>query len=76
MWKDMAGTVDRGVQEEKIRQMVQYIHDRAYYVCIYSPLMLYAVNKEVDFVPYKHEYLALKETSVTDNHWSFRAKTE
>ncbi len=74
MWKDMARTVNREAQQEKIRQMGQYLYDRAYSLFIYSPLTLYAVNKEVNFVPQKLLYLRLKETSVTDNHWSVRAK--
>jgi len=74
MWKDMASTVDKKKQEEKIRQMVQYLYDRAYMVFIYSPLSLYAVNKEANFIPQKFFMLRLKETSVTDNHWSVRAK--
>ncbi len=74
MWKDMARTVNTEVQEEKIRQMVKYLYDRAYALFIYSPLSLYAVNKEVNFVPQKTSFLRLKETSVTDNHWSVRAK--
>ena len=74
MWEDMARTVDRKAQEKKIRQMVQYVYDRAHAVFIYSPLTLYAVNKEVDFVPQKFLYLRLKETSVTDNHWSVRGE--
>ena len=55
-----------------MRQMEQYIYDRAYAVFIYSPLSLYAVNKEVNFVPQKFANLRLKETSVTNNHWSVR----
>ena len=74
MWKDMAQTVDRGAQEEKIRQIVQRCYDQAYRLFIYSPLSLYAVNKEVNFVPYKCQWLRLKETSVTENHWSLRDK--
>ena len=74
MWKDMARTVDTKAQEEKIRKMVQYLHDRAYALNIYSPLSLYAVNKEVNFVPQKYQWLRLMETSVTDNHWSLRAE--
>jgi len=54
--------------------MVQYIYDRAYHLFIYSPLTLYAVNKEVNYVPYKETHLPLKETSVTDNHWSVRGE--
>ena len=75
MWKKMTLTADRDEQEEKIRQMVSYVYDRAYLLFIYSPLTLYAVNKEVNLVPHKCGYLRLKETSVTDNHWSVRGKT-
>jgi len=39
-------------------------------------LTLYAVNKEVNFVPEKFPQWRLKETSVTDNHWSVREETE
>jgi peptide/nickel transport system substrate-binding protein len=74
MWKDMAGTVDEKAQDEKMRQMDQYVYDRAYAVFIYSPLNLYAVNKEVNFVPQRFLYLRLKETSVSDTHWSVRSK--
>ena len=65
-------TVDEKAQDERMRQMEQYIYDRAYAVFIYSPLSLYAVNKEVNFVPQKFANLRLKETSVTNNHWSVR----
>jgi ABC-type transport system substrate-binding protein len=54
----------------------RHVFDRAYAVFIYSPLNLYAVNKEVNFVPQKSLALRLKETSVTDNHWSVRARGE
>jgi len=74
MWKDMARTVDKDAQEEKIRHMVLYHCEHAYSLDIYSPLTLYAVNKEVNFVPFKHGWLNLQETSVTDNHWSIRAE--
>jgi peptide/nickel transport system substrate-binding protein len=71
-WQDMARTVDEAAQDEKMRQLEQYVYDRAYAVYIYSPVDLYAVNKEVNFVPQKFLYLRLKETSVRDNHWSVR----
>jgi len=74
MWKEMASTVDREAQEEIMRQMAQYVYDQAYNLFIYAPLTLYAVNKEVNFVPQKSMLLRLKETSVTDNHWSIRAE--
>jgi ABC-type transport system substrate-binding protein len=76
MWKDMARTVDPEAQEEKIRQMAQYHRNRAYALSIYSPLSLYAVNKEVNFVPQKSFQVRFKEASLTDNHWSVRAEKE
>ena len=61
-------------QEEKIRKMAEYSHDCASYFSIYSPMALYAANKKVDFVPYKSGFLRLKETSLTDRHWSVAGK--
>ena len=70
----MAKTVDFEVQQEEIRRIVAYIYDNDYCVFIYSPVSLYAVNKEVNFIPQKCRFLRLKETSVTENHWSIRGK--
>ena len=74
LWKEMARTVDYEAQEKKIQKMAKYLYDHALGLNIYSPLMLYSVNKEVDFVPQKCGFLRLKETSVTDRHWSIRGK--
>ena len=74
MWKEMARTTDIEMQEEKIRETVRYVYDRAYYLFIYSPLSLYAVNREVNFIPQTFSILGLKESSVTENHWSLRDK--
>jgi ABC-type transport system substrate-binding protein len=74
MWKEASRAVDAKTQKEKIRVTAGYLYDNAYALFIYSPLMLYAVNREVDFVPQKYYYLRLKETSVTENHWSLRGK--
>ena len=74
MWKDMARTVDEKKQDEKMQQIEQHVYKNAYAVFVYSPLNLYAINKEVNFVPQKDLSLRLKETSVTDNHWSVRSK--
>jgi len=76
MWEDMATTMDPEVQEEKVRRMARYVHDRVYVPFIYSPLTLYAVNKEIHFVPQKSLFMRLKETSGTENHWSIRGKNE
>ena len=76
MWKNMAQTIDEEAQNEMMRQMEQYVYENAYAVYIYSPLNLYAVNKEVNFVPQKMLRMRLKDTSVTDNHWSVRSKAK
>ena len=76
MWEDMAKTVDVGEQERKIKQLERYVYERAHFLYIYSPVMLYAVNKDVNFVPYEWEWKVLKETSVTDRHWSIRVKND
>jgi len=74
MWKDISRTIDRRTQQAKIRGAVKYLYDRADALFIYSPISLYAVNGEVNLVPQKCGLLRLKETSVTDNHWSLRGK--
>jgi hypothetical protein len=66
--------VDRIKQEEMVREMVKYIYEKAYEVFIYSPLILYALNKEVELVPWKRTHLRLIDVSVTENHWSIRGK--
>jgi len=74
IWKDMVSTVDEKAQEEKIQQIGEYLYDHAHALFLYSPLTLYAVNKKVNFVPYRSGQLVLKKTSVTENHWSLRGK--
>jgi peptide/nickel transport system substrate-binding protein len=74
MFKSMAMTINRASQERKIQQMLVHLYDQAHCLFIYSPISLYAANKEVNFVPQKRKWLRLKETSVTENHWSLRGK--
>jgi peptide/nickel transport system substrate-binding protein len=73
MWKDMARTVDRKAQEEKIRRLVEYVYEHAHILVIYSPISLYALNKEVNYEPNRPSGMKLKDASVTDNHWSLRS---
>ena len=50
-------------------------HDRghqAYFLFLYNPIKLYAVNKAVELVPYVSTVLTLDETTVTAQHWSVR----
>jgi len=65
------GTVDREQQQALIRQMERHTSDQAYFLFLYNPIKLYAVNKAVTFVPYSYT-LSLAETAVTEQHWSVR----
>ena len=47
-------------------------HDQAYFLFLYNPIALYAVNKAVEFVPHEPTLLGLTEVSVTEQHWSVR----
>jgi peptide/nickel transport system substrate-binding protein len=76
MWEELKTIVDPEDLEEKIRQMVQYLHDQVYALNIYTAMTLYAVNKEVNLVPYNVAALVLRDTSVTENHWSIRGQGE
>jgi peptide/nickel transport system substrate-binding protein len=68
-------TVDREQQQALIRQMERHTHDQAYFLFLYNPIKLYAVNKAVEFVPYINTTLNLSETAVTEQHWSVRRAT-
>jgi hypothetical protein len=52
--------------------MERHTYDQAYFLFLYNPIPLYAVNKAVEFVPYGTKTLDLNETSVTEEHWSVR----
>jgi hypothetical protein len=58
-----------------IRQMERHNHEQAYFLFLYNPIKLYAVNKAVEFVPYITGVLTLAETEVTEQHWSVRQTT-
>jgi peptide/nickel transport system substrate-binding protein len=73
LYEQVLGTVDREHQQGLIRQMERHTYDQAYFLFLYNPIQLYAVNKAVQFVPYVNT-LNLAETWVTDQHWSVRKK--
>jgi peptide/nickel transport system substrate-binding protein len=75
LYAQVLRTVDREQQQALIRQMERHTHDQAYFLFLYNPIKLYAVNKAVDFVPYVSAVLNLAETSVIDQHWSVRQAT-
>jgi peptide/nickel transport system substrate-binding protein len=71
-YEEVLGTVDREHQQQVIRQMERHTRDQAYFLFLYSPIQLFAVNKAVKFVPYVTTLLKLAETRVTAQHWSVR----
>ena len=72
LYAQVLGTVDRAQQQALIRQMERHTSEYAYFLFLYNPIQLYAVNKAVQFVPYVSTLLNLAETSVTEQHWSVR----
>jgi peptide/nickel transport system substrate-binding protein len=70
LYEQVLGTVDREHQRALIRQMERHTHEQAYFLFLYNPIKLYAVNKAVEFVPYVSTVLTLDETGVTAEHWS------
>ncbi len=49
----------------------RFVHDEALALFLCAPEVLYAVNKQVDFVPYCTTF-ELAETRVSAEHWSRR----
>jgi peptide/nickel transport system substrate-binding protein len=72
LYEQVLHTVDRERQQALIHQMERHTRDHAYFLFLYSPIQLYAVNKAVAFVPYVNQLLDFDETSVTADHWSVR----
>jgi ABC-type transport system substrate-binding protein/mono/diheme cytochrome c family protein len=59
-------------QQALIQQIERHTHEQAYFLFLYNPDQLYAVNKAVKFVPHATTLLTFVETSVTGEHWSIR----
>jgi len=74
LYAQVLRTVHWQTQQALIRQMERHTHNQAYFLFLYNPIKLYAVNKAVAFVPYVTTTLNLAETSVTEQHWSVRQK--
>jgi peptide/nickel transport system substrate-binding protein len=72
LWEQALGTVDRERQQALLQQMERHTRDQAYFLFLYNPIQLFAVNKEVEFLPHPAGYLDLVTFSVTDRHWSLR----
>jgi ABC-type transport system substrate-binding protein len=72
LYHTVLGTVDRERQEGFVRQMERHTREQAYFLFLYNPIQLYAVNKAVEFVPYVNTILKLDATTVSEQHWSVR----
>jgi peptide/nickel transport system substrate-binding protein len=73
LYDQVLRTVEPAKQDALIQQLEGHAHDRAYFLFLYQPIGLFAVNKAVRFVPYYgNGLLKFEETSVTDQHWSVR----
>ncbi len=72
LYEVVLGTVDREYQQQLIRYMERHARDQAYFLFLYNPIQLFAVNKAVEFVPYATTLLKLVETGVAEQHWSVR----
>ena len=76
MYHELLRTKDRDKRFQIYKRANEYIADQAFYLFLMSPLSIYGVNEEVEFVPQLSRYLYLDYSSVTDNHWSVREKRE
>jgi ABC-type transport system substrate-binding protein len=72
LYDEVLRTVDPGKQRDLIHQMERHASEHAYFLFLYNPIRLYAVNRAVTFVPYANSWTRLADTSVSDRHWSFR----
>jgi ABC-type transport system substrate-binding protein len=72
LYAEILRTVDSATQQAILQQMERQIHSQAYALFLYNPIQLSAVNKAVEFVPYRGSNLTLAETAVTAQHWSVR----
>ncbi len=74
LYDQAMSTVDQDRQRALIRQMARHTHEQAYFLFLYNPVILYATNKAVNFEPRATTILLFKKTSVTNQHWSVRAR--
>lgn len=54
------------------RDIMQHVYDRGYMLFVPAPNKVMAVNREVDFSPYRMASMPLWEIQVSPQHWSVR----
>src|SRR5262249_35746151 len=72
LYEQVLRTVDREQQQGLIRQMERHTREQAYFLFLYTPIQLFAVNKAVEFVPHANGILNFSDIGVTNEHWSVR----
>ena len=68
---DMVSTHDGDKMVATAEAIDRYVYDQALALFLAAPQALYAVNKHVEFDPYKTTF-ELAETRVREGHWSLR----
>ena len=71
LFADLAGRTSPEEQGEVSHRIDRFVHDEALALFLCAPRALYAVNRRVDFTPYRTSF-ELAETSVNEQHWSRR----
>ncbi|MEW9053776.1 MAG: ABC transporter substrate-binding protein [Neobacillus sp.] len=69
LFQIMAAETNRDALLEKAKEVDRYVYKEALALFLCAPHDLYAVNKEVDFKPYRTTF-ELTDTEVSDQHWS------
>ena len=71
LFADLAGRTDPEEQGEVSHRIDRFVYDEALALFLCAPQALYAVNRHVDFKPYRTTF-ELADTSVDEEHWSRR----
>jgi peptide/nickel transport system substrate-binding protein len=72
LYAEMAAQIDGQKLVKVAEQIDRYVYDEALALFLCAPQALYAVNKHVNFGPYRTTF-ELAETEVDEEHWSRRA---
>lgn len=75
LYSEMAAQIDGQKLVKIAEQIDRYVFDEALALFLCAPQALYAVNKHVNFGPYRTTF-ELAETEVDEQHWSRRAMKE
>ena len=71
----MSAQIDGQKLVKVAEEIDRYVYDEALALFLCAPQALYAVNKHVDFGPYRTTF-ELAETEVDEEHWSRRSVRE